>query len=343
MSAWLFVLGIVCLLLPDSANAKATAFALIGDPHHSPDTSRIALTQTLVVEAGVTIDFTTDVTQLNATNLKGYALLILFRDGFNPNNSFWMTAAQGTAVKQFARNGGSILFYHNSSHIALTNDSVKAALGGVYAGHPAIRPYSLRITDTTSPIAKGVANFTVTDEQHYPYYYLDSSHIFMKSVNESGLTFQDDNGLQRGTTALAGWASTYGAGKICYLAPGHTLATLRNPEYVKMQKNAVAWLLKSTQVLPPQAGAARLQEPAILLRWSNGRVVIIDYRMATTGMARVSLYNASGRRISRMQTALAPGQNSCPIAYSQLGSGVYRCAIERDNVPMISAYIMLTR
>jgi L-fuconolactonase len=232
-----------------SGEAKSTAFALIGDPHHSPDTSRIALTQTLVTEAGLTIDFTTDVTQLNAANLSGYRLLILFRDGFNPDNSFWMTAAQGTAIKRFVQNGGSILFYHNSSHIALTNDSVKAVLGGVYAGHPAIRQFALHITDANSPITRGVGNFTVTDEQHYPVYYGDSSRFFMTTVNTNGLTFQDDNGVQRGTTSIAGWAFPYGLGRICYLSPGHTLAALRNPEYVKMQKNAVGWLLPPASII----------------------------------------------------------------------------------------------
>jgi predicted TIM-barrel fold metal-dependent hydrolase/type 1 glutamine amidotransferase len=234
---------------PGNGEAKATALALIGDPHHSPDTSRIALTQTLVTEAGLTIDFTTDVTLLNATNLNGYNLLILFRDGFNPDNSFWMTAAQGTAVKRFVRSGGSILFYHNSSHIALTNDSVKAVLGGVYAGHPAIRQFALHLTDANSPISRGVSDFTVTDEQHYPVYYGDSSRIFMTCVNENGLTFQDDNGQQRGTTAVAGWAFPYGAGRVCYLSPGHTLSTLRNPEYVKIQKNAVSWLLPRRPII----------------------------------------------------------------------------------------------
>jgi len=242
-------LSVLCSLLPFSGHAKSIALALIGDSHHSPDTIRTALTQTLVTEAGISIDFTTDTAQLNATNLNGYRLLILFKDGMNPDNSFWMTAAQGTAIKRFAENGGSILFYHESSHLALTNDSVKAVLGGVYAGHPVLRQFDVHSTNANSPITTGVGNFTVTDEQHYPVYYGDSSHILAISVNTNGLTFQDDNGVQRGTTAIAGWSFPYGAGKVCYLAPGHTLAALRNTEYVKMQKNAVSWLLAPARIV----------------------------------------------------------------------------------------------
>jgi hypothetical protein len=81
----------------------------------------------------------------------------------------------------------------------------------------------------------------VTDEQHYMKYQKDPKHLLLQSVNEDGLTYKD-----LGSTAPAGWAYDYGKGRVCYLAPGHMLTDLWNPEYIKLQQNAVRWLLKQS-------------------------------------------------------------------------------------------------
>ena len=60
---------------------KSTAFALIGDRYHNSDYIRTALGKTLVGDLGLTIDFTDDVKLLNAETLRGYKMLITFRDG----------------------------------------------------------------------------------------------------------------------------------------------------------------------------------------------------------------------------------------------------------------------
>jgi type 1 glutamine amidotransferase len=45
-------------------------------------------------------------------------------------------------------------------------------------------------------------------------------------------------------TPPAGWAYEYGDGRVCYLSPGHLISALWNPEYEKVQKNAVRGLLE---------------------------------------------------------------------------------------------------
>jgi hypothetical protein len=45
-------------------------------------------------------------------------------------------------------------------------------------------------------------------------------------------------------TAPGGWSYDYGKGRICCLPPGHLLTVPWNPEYVKLQQNAVRWLLR---------------------------------------------------------------------------------------------------
>jgi type 1 glutamine amidotransferase len=47
-----------------------------------------------------------------------------------------------------------------------------------------------------------------------------------------------------GPSAPGGWSYDYGKGRVCYLSPGHLLTVLWNPEYIRLQQNAVRWLLR---------------------------------------------------------------------------------------------------
>ncbi|HYL34553.1 MAG TPA: ThuA domain-containing protein, partial [Bryobacteraceae bacterium] len=88
-------------------------------------------------------------------------------------------------------------------------------------------------------ITHGATDFVVTDEQHFMKYEKDPKYLLLQSVNEDGLTWKD-----LGATSAAGWAYDYGRGRVCYLAPGHLITALWNPEYEKIQRNAARWLLR---------------------------------------------------------------------------------------------------
>lgn len=250
---------------------KATAYALIGDRYHNSDYIRSGLNRTITEGTGVSIDFNDNYKALNAETLNGYKLLIVLRDGmiwpdgypdentnaawvatgkpplvFEPpvpktpaKPAFWIKPEQGKAVRDFVEKGGSALFLHNVTHVGLTDPDFRHVLGAAYAGHPPIRTFKVKITNPDHPIAKGVKDFIVTDEQHYMIYDKDRKHIFAESVNEQGLDYN-----KQGATAPAGWAYDYGKGRIAYLSPGHLLSVLWNPEYVKLQQNAVRWLMR---------------------------------------------------------------------------------------------------
>jgi hypothetical protein len=262
-------------LTPTSAAAaqKATAFALIGDRYHNSDYIRTGLARTIGKDLGVSIDFCDETKNLNSETLSGYKLLIILRDGmiwpdgypdetsnaawvntgkpelkFDPPTptpkvkpAFWMTPEQGKAVRKFVEDGGSALFLHNVTHVGLTDPDFRHVLGAAYSGHPPIRTFKVKVTNSNHPITKGVRDFIVTDEQHYMKYDKDRKHIFLETVNEQGLDYTG-----QGAVAPAGWAYDYGKGRIAYLSPGHMLIVLWNPEYIKLQQNAVRWLLRKS-------------------------------------------------------------------------------------------------
>jgi hypothetical protein len=252
--------------------AKATAFGLIGDRYHNSDYIRTGLNRTIPADLGVTIDFTDETRLLTAETLAGYKMVIILRDGMiwpdgypdestnagwvaggrvklisepplpktaTPKPAFWMKPAQGKAVRQFVENGGAALFLHNTTHVGLTDPDFRHVLGAAYAGHPPIRTFKVKVTNHDHPITRGVQDFVVTDEQHYMTYDKDPKYLLLETVNEDGLTYRD-----LGAKAHGGWAYDYGKGRVCYFSPGHLLTVLWNPEYVKLQHNAVRWLLR---------------------------------------------------------------------------------------------------
>ena len=253
------------------ARNKAAAFALIGDRYHNSDYIRIGLGRTIERELGVSIDFCDEVKMLDAETLAGRRLLIMLRDGMlwpdgyedessnaayheagspkiasdpplpktNPQERYWITAEQGGAVRQFVEAGGAALFFHNVTYISPHNADFRDVLGAVTEDHPPIRKFKVRVVNHEHPITRGVSDFVVTDEQHFVRYEKDPKFLLLASENEDGLTWKN-----LGTKSAAGWAYDYGKGRVCYLAPGHLLTALWNPEYVKLQKNAVRWLLR---------------------------------------------------------------------------------------------------
>jgi hypothetical protein len=150
-----------------------------------------------------------------------------------------MQPEQGAAVRRFVEGGGSALLYHNVTYIASYDADFRRVLGAVTQGHPPVRSFRVEVTNPDHPITRGVRSFLVTDEQHFLTYEADPAHVLLRSVDAEGRSFGE-----LGPACEAGWAFDCGRGRVCYLAPGHLIAPLWNPEYVKVQQNAVRWLLR---------------------------------------------------------------------------------------------------
>ena len=256
------------------AAQKAAAYGLIGDRYHNSDYIRTALNRTIAGDLDVSIDFCDETKMLTAATLDGYKLLIILRDGMiwpdgypdettnagwvntgkptlvsdpplppsSPKAQFWMKPEQGKAVRHFVDSGGSALFLHNVTHVGLTDPDFRDVLGAAYIGHPPIRTYKVHVKNPNHPITKGVHDFVVTDEQHYMTYDKDPKYVLLETTNADGLDYRG-----HGATALGGWAFEYGKGRVCYFSPGHMVSVLWNPEYVKLQHNAVRWLLRQAE------------------------------------------------------------------------------------------------
>jgi hypothetical protein len=260
---------------PSPADAKAkkpVVLAMVGDRWHSYDYLRTAFTRTLVEEAGVSVRFTPDPTEISRENLKGFKLLLILCDGmqfpggyttpyvfydpekmkivsdpplprFNEKYLMWITPEQGKAIRGFVEEGGAGWFFHNASYISGANEDFRHVEGALFTGHTPFRPYKMKIVNGDHPITRGVNDFVITEEQHFLIYDKDPKDVLIRSVNEEGLEYTGTKGNQ-GSTCESCWAYDYGKGRVCFMAPGHTIMSIWNPEYMKLQKNALRWLLR---------------------------------------------------------------------------------------------------
>jgi type 1 glutamine amidotransferase len=243
---------------------RRRALALIGDRYHNSDYIRVALNK-VFDGAGVTVDYTIHYDQLSSELLKGYQLFLCLRDGMiwpdgylgpdaythyqqdlenpadfgKPKPKMWLREEQAAALKDFVNAGNGFYSLHNNSHVSLSSKTYRDVQGGAYIGHPALRPFKVRVVNTKHPITQGIQDFMVNDEQHYVEYDKDRKNILLEAENIDGLTFE-----QLGTKSVAGWAYDYGRGRVVFTSPGHTIHALWAPEYVKLQRRAIQWLLK---------------------------------------------------------------------------------------------------
>ena len=240
----------------------ARALALIGDRYHNADYIRVSLDR-VFREAGVSADYTILHDKLSRELLAPYDLFVCLRDGMiwpdgylgpddynhyspglendfpEPRPKNWITEEQGAAVKEFVERGGGFYSLHNNSHVSLSSKNYREVMGGAYIGHPALRPFQVRVVNHTHPITQGAADFMVNDEQHFVAYDKDPKHILLESENLDGLEYET-----HGRKSVAGWAYDYGKGRVVFTAAGHTNHALWAPAYFEIQKRAVRWLLR---------------------------------------------------------------------------------------------------
>jgi type 1 glutamine amidotransferase len=249
-----------------AADGTPRVLALIGDRYHNADYIRVSLDR-VFGEVQLPVDYTISYEKLSRGLLKNYQLFVCLRDGMiwpdgylgpdayqsyenglenasefsKPAPQTWITEEQGEAVKEFVMNGNGFYSLHNNSHVSLSSKNYREVMGGAYIGHPPLRPFRVRVVNNEHPITQGIESFIVNDEQHYVDYDKDPKHLLLESENIDGLGFAN-----LGTKSKAGWAYDYGKGRVVFTAIGHTNHAMWIPAYLRLQKQAVNWLLKRT-------------------------------------------------------------------------------------------------
>jgi len=256
--------GLLRLAASGQNSNRRRALALIGDRYHNADYIQVALSK-MFEGQGVMVDYTIDYSRLSRSLLSNYQLFLCLRDGMIWPNGYlgpdaytsyeqglenrdafpeaqaqnWLAEEQADAIKEFVTAGNGFYSLHNNSHVSLSSPTYRDVMGGAYIGHPPLRPFKVRVVNSSHPITQGIADFVVNDEQHYVHYDKDRKYVLLEAENVDGLKYEN-----LGTKSIAGWAYDYGRGTVVFTSPGHTVHALWAPEYLKLQRRAVQWLLK---------------------------------------------------------------------------------------------------
>jgi len=228
---------------PDPADKRPHALVLIADRYHEPGHILAGL-KPLFQATGVIPHYTVDVRAITAENLAKVKLLVIQRDGMlwpdgyerDKKYQIWMTPEQEKAVVDFVDGGRAFLNLHNSMGLYPKDGPYLNLVGGRYIGHGPLERFRTVVVDKTHPITQGVSDFFTADEQHTPPADRNKVHIFLENRND------DDK-----VTAAAGWAYEPGKGRLVHVAGGHTLESFLEPNYQRVLRNSINWLLAGGQ------------------------------------------------------------------------------------------------
>ena len=195
--------------------ARTRVLALIGDRYHNSDYIRVSLTK-MFEGLNVAVDYTVGYDQLSGQLLKNYQVFLCLRDGMiwpggysgpdaypyqqglenrgdfpEAKPATWLTEEQAVALKEFVTAGNGFYSLHNNSHVSHSSKTYREVQGGAYIGHPALRPFKVRVVNSAHPITQDVHDFMVNDEQHYVEYDKDRKYVLLEAENVDGLTYEN--------------------------------------------------------------------------------------------------------------------------------------------------------
>lgn len=138
---------------------------------------------------------------------------------------------QAADLADYVREGRGFLSLHAGNAWYWDHDVDRAYcefVGNAFVQHPPRCDISMKMVGE-HPITAGVAPFVIRDEHYELDHYADDITVIMEGTSAAG------------GTQVAAYVRSYGAGRICMLAPGHLLSVFENPEYQKMIRQAIDW------------------------------------------------------------------------------------------------------
>lgn len=220
---------------------KHKALILAGDHWHTPAVAVDGIGPDLAAE-DVQFNSTIDYLGFGKAMLEGFQLFILHRDGLEFPNGMerasepWMRSFQEDAIENFVLSGGGFLAFHNAGWGYPWQGAYRRVLGGYYIGHPPMAEFNVNVVAPDHPITRGVQSFSIVDEQHWLWFDYDRVELLL--VNQG----------QDGRQSAAGWAYEYGKGRVVFLANGHTAEIHRHPQFIRLKRNAIRWILRMDEM-----------------------------------------------------------------------------------------------
>jgi len=154
-------------------------------------------------------------------NLK-YSIVIIYVNIRKIQNNHY------NKLKDFVKNGGSLLSLHSSTNSFRNQPSSLDILGARFVRHGSIRKYKIHRIATSEIFSKGINEFEIEDELFRQKYHPEIKIHYQykgRSVIEPII-----------------WSKIFGKGKSVGISPGHMIETFQNTHYRKIIQKSLKWL-----------------------------------------------------------------------------------------------------
>lgn len=139
-----------------------------------------------------------------------------------------MKPEQIDALCRWTEHGGKVLGLHSATVMGEAQTQLRQLLGGRFLSHPPQFDFTVTPLSREHPITAGIGAFAVHDE-FYIHSYNEGVEIHMVASD-------------RGIAHPMAWTKAAGAGRVAYLAPGHSALVWDQPAYRQLVRQSVAWL-----------------------------------------------------------------------------------------------------
>lgn len=132
------------------------------------------------------------------------------------------------ALEEFVRIGGGLLAIHSASASFQQEEQYARLLGGRFTGHGPLETFRVE-PDPSQRDLFGIAGpFPLRDEL-YRHACAPDNQVHFWAVTPTG------------REPLV-WTRAHGSGRVCYCAAGHTAASLRSPQVIKILARGLIWV-----------------------------------------------------------------------------------------------------
>jgi type 1 glutamine amidotransferase len=210
---------------------------------HDNIATSVEAIQKMGAEKGFAVDYTDNPSVFSKTSLKQYDAIVFS----NSDNEAFSSDAQREAFKRYIESGGGFVGIHSAAGSERDWPYYTSVLGGKFAAHPKIQPFTVRVADPQFPAVKGQpASFEWTDEC----YFLDHLNPDIHPVlvtDRTKLNYLDalkiDVSSFPNPMPLA-WFHDFDGGREFYIALGHHKEDYANPVLYGIIENGILWSMR---------------------------------------------------------------------------------------------------
>lgn len=209
---------------------------------HDNIAASVAAIRKMGAEAGFAVDASDDPTVFTDANLHQYAVLVFS----NSNNQAFSDDAQRDAFKRYIEAGGGFVGLHSASGSERDWPYFWSVLGGKFAAHPHMQPFTVRVTDPGFAAVKGLpAEFTWTDECYFLDHLNPDIHpVLVTDRTKIGLEPMTIDASKFAVDLPLAWYQEFDGGREFYLALGHNKEDYANPLLYGIIKKGILWAMK---------------------------------------------------------------------------------------------------